>query len=501
MKFRVASLLSLLSGIAFMDTPALGMEDLQDRGGPSSHVPSKPKKVLSAKRSNLKDFLSKQSYPEAFKALRENLSPTCSDEEIVDFLMTSNKYPEWDKVDPEDKTWVVTKIAKAAKRIELESFLSKQSYPEAFKALRETLSPTCSDEEIVDFLMTSNKYPEWDKVDPQDKRWVVDRITSEAHRLELDALLSQPDYSRVFRLITSFGRYSSDEGVARFLLESNGYQNWDRLSEDTRAWVVAKIKPPILDAEAEEMTIEKSFTFLVSAYRKRFGDFQTAIKEYAIQKGVPQKQVIFDQFGVIPHLNTALTLGVPLLESLLDVRAADLKFSSDHSASDSIEDVVRKCINATGLFNIGHDTIFFLKANIFQGPLAEEFYGIPPRLETIQQQEHEAFTAALKAGGLIETVLRYTVARERLSEIPYSSPDYKAAAKEMDFNYDVMLTFAKESGIPTPRTESEIQEGLYDEHPVFGPWYNMVKDAEELSEIWKIMKTNAYHKKMGAGKA
>ncbi|MBS0272551.1 MAG: hypothetical protein JSR85_07900 [Proteobacteria bacterium] len=180
MKFRISSLLCLLSGISLLSHPAASMR-ADDELETAGLLPSKSKKDLTTKKSHLKDFLRKKDYPDAFKSLRKNLPETCPDEEIVDFLMTSNAYPEWDKVDLENKTWVVSKIIKAAKRQDLESFLSQKDYPDAFKSLRKNLPETCPDEEIVDFLMTSNAYPQWDEVDPEDKKWVVAKVTGKPY--------------------------------------------------------------------------------------------------------------------------------------------------------------------------------------------------------------------------------------------------------------------------------------------------------------------------------
>ncbi|MBS0272150.1 MAG: hypothetical protein JSR85_05835 [Proteobacteria bacterium] len=182
MKFHTIVLFSLLSGITLLSHPAASMRASDESETVETVIPT-AKKNLTTKRSNLKDFLIKKDYPNAFKSLRKNLPETCPDEEIVDFLMTSNAYPEWDRVDPEDKTWVVAKITKEAKRKDLESFLSKQDYSGAFRSTKASV-PHVSDAEIVSFLMTSNAYPGWDTVDPDTKRWVTNRITGDAQQLK-----------------------------------------------------------------------------------------------------------------------------------------------------------------------------------------------------------------------------------------------------------------------------------------------------------------------------
>ncbi|MBS0272334.1 MAG: hypothetical protein JSR85_06770 [Proteobacteria bacterium] len=185
MKFRIGALLSFLSGIAFFSAPAVSMKNEEVERG--EKIPSlKVKTHITRGKSSLKEFLGKQDYPDAFIKIKAGLSPTVPDEEIVNFLMTSNRYLGWDTVDPHTKGWVVSKITKEAKRKDLENFLSKQDYSGAFRSTK--ANTTASDEEIVNFLMTSNKYPGWDTVDLNTKRWVVAEVTGKPYH-EIKALV------------------------------------------------------------------------------------------------------------------------------------------------------------------------------------------------------------------------------------------------------------------------------------------------------------------------
>ncbi|MBS0272550.1 MAG: hypothetical protein JSR85_07895 [Proteobacteria bacterium] len=183
MKFYVASLLYFLSGITFMNTSVLGMDDLAEA---SRSVHSRVK----VKRDDLKDFLSKQDYHQAFKSLRKILPLTCPDAEIIDFLMKSNKLEGWEEAAEEDKHWVFSKIIGKVIRDDLEDFLSKQDYHKAFKSLRKDLPPTCSDAEIIDFLMKSNKLEGWEEVAEEDKRWVVFKVTKKPDEAVKEAVES-----------------------------------------------------------------------------------------------------------------------------------------------------------------------------------------------------------------------------------------------------------------------------------------------------------------------
>ncbi|MBS0271723.1 MAG: hypothetical protein JSR85_03635 [Proteobacteria bacterium] len=185
MKFYAPILLCFLSTSAIISSPALSMGRDDVRENTPTIRPKIKEDLTTERRKDLEDFLSKQDYPTAFRSLRATIPATCPDIEIVDFLMKSNKHPEWDKLAPEAKAWVASNITgKSEKRMSLEYFLNKQNYPAAFKSLRATL--TCSDAEIINFLMKSNKYQEWDILDPEDKAWVCFRITGKPIPTDLD---------------------------------------------------------------------------------------------------------------------------------------------------------------------------------------------------------------------------------------------------------------------------------------------------------------------------
>ncbi|MBS0271558.1 MAG: hypothetical protein JSR85_02790 [Proteobacteria bacterium] len=249
MKFRIATLLSFLSGIAFFSTPAVSMPSDEAESG--KKTPSlKVKAHTTREKNSLKEFLNKQDYSGAFRSTKAAL-PHVSDEEIVNFLMTSNKYPGWDTVDPNDKTWVVAKITNAARagagRKDLVSFLSKKDFAGAFRSTK--ANTTASDEEIVNFLMMSNEYPGWDTVDPEDKTWVVYKITKAAKRQDLENFLSKQDYSGAFRSTKAGLPHVSDEEIVNFLMTSNEYPGWVELDPYTKGWVFTKITGKSYESE------------------------------------------------------------------------------------------------------------------------------------------------------------------------------------------------------------------------------------------------------------
>ncbi|MBS0271722.1 MAG: hypothetical protein JSR85_03630 [Proteobacteria bacterium] len=255
MKFHISILLSFLSTSAILNSPAMSMP-ADDMIKSTRTVPLKAKMHLTAERGMLKVFLDQNDYPGAFIQIKAGLPPHVSDEEIVNFLMTSNKYPNWDRVNPEDKTWVVTKITKTARRKDLVIFLSQKDYPDAFIKIKTGLPPHVSDEEIVNFLMTSNKYPNWDRVNPEDKTWVVAKITKTARRKDLEVFLSQKDYPDAFiKIKAGLPPHVSDEEIVNFLMTSNKYPDWDRVDPDTKRWVVARITGKPIETALNQKTI------------------------------------------------------------------------------------------------------------------------------------------------------------------------------------------------------------------------------------------------------
>ncbi|MBS0271956.1 MAG: hypothetical protein JSR85_04845 [Proteobacteria bacterium] len=236
MKFQVTSLLVLLSATILISSPALSMqaEDLERK-----IISLKVKAPTTREKISLKEFLSQKDYAGAFTATKAGL-PHVSDAEIVNFLMTSNKYPGWDKVDPTDKAWVVTKVTKAATRKNLVSFLSQKDYAGAFTATKAGL-PHVSDAEIVNFLMTSNKYPGWDKVDPDTKRWVVNVVVSKAKQQELEKILRSRELRRTYFNIKDFGLVPSDRDILELVLENEGYSGWKDLTPVLQDWAVTEV--------------------------------------------------------------------------------------------------------------------------------------------------------------------------------------------------------------------------------------------------------------------
>ena len=60
---------------------------------------------------------------------------------------------------------------------------------------------------------------------------------------ELEKLLSERDYSMLYRAVRTSGNNAPDEELVKYLLSLlGGYQNWDKLTATLRDWVIAKIK-------------------------------------------------------------------------------------------------------------------------------------------------------------------------------------------------------------------------------------------------------------------
>ncbi|MBS0272515.1 MAG: hypothetical protein JSR85_07715 [Proteobacteria bacterium] len=247
MKFRIASLLALLSSISFLHSPALGMDDESF----SSFVSSKPREVLTEERRSLEEFLSLQDYPKAFNSLRSQLATSVPDEEIVKHLITSNKYTKsWSALDREDQIWLSTKIINEARKIELDDFISKQDYASAFNATRKIVRADLPDEEVVKYLLESNGYRKWAELSEPNKIAVTKKITTQAQQLELDDFISKQDYASAFNATRkSVSADLPDEEIVKFLLASNGYKKWNNLSFNTKAKAFSVITGKRYDGE------------------------------------------------------------------------------------------------------------------------------------------------------------------------------------------------------------------------------------------------------------
>ncbi|MBS0272718.1 MAG: hypothetical protein JSR85_08785 [Proteobacteria bacterium] len=240
MKFRIVSLLVFLSSSAFLHSSALGMKDDQPH---SSSVPSKPREVLTEERRSLKKFLRLQDYPKAFVSLRAELPPTVLDQDIIKYLITSNRYKKsWDALGEEDQGWISTKITNQVQKIELDDFISKQDYASAFNAIRKVVREDLPDEEIAKFLLESNGYKKWSELSEPNKIAVTKRIATQAQKLELKDILSKQDYPKAFKsLRETLPTTVANEEIVKFLLESNGYEKWNKLIRISRKWVVAEV--------------------------------------------------------------------------------------------------------------------------------------------------------------------------------------------------------------------------------------------------------------------
>ncbi|MBS0271904.1 MAG: hypothetical protein JSR85_04580 [Proteobacteria bacterium] len=246
-----ASLLFLLSSTAFVNSPALSMQEdgfgfvRSKLSSSSDHSDDSEEDsyddlaafsgadttVAVSPLDELEGFLSKQNYPRAFRSMKEGNK--ASDKEIVAFLLTSNGFTGWSMLSPVERASVVGRIAYEADRDELEEFLSKQNYPLALRSMRES-GNTASNEEIVALLLTSNGYAKWPVLSLDKRAWVVERITREEEIDHIRGFLSGQDFPRAFRSMKESGNTASNEEIAEYLIASNGYKRWESLEEDSR---------------------------------------------------------------------------------------------------------------------------------------------------------------------------------------------------------------------------------------------------------------------------
>ncbi|MBS0272015.1 MAG: hypothetical protein JSR85_05145 [Proteobacteria bacterium] len=177
----------------------------------------------------LREFLSKQDYIGAYISLSSQIS--ASNEEIIKFLLESNGYKRWKRLGFSKRKWIYDKITGEAELRYSREFLSAQDYSSAFQSIRNDKKNTASNEEIVKFLLESNGFVRWNRLNARQRESVVEQITNAVYLREIRKLLSTQDYSSAFQSIRSNKKNAaSDKEIVKFLLESNGYKNWDNLS-------------------------------------------------------------------------------------------------------------------------------------------------------------------------------------------------------------------------------------------------------------------------------
>ncbi|MBS0272086.1 MAG: hypothetical protein JSR85_05510 [Proteobacteria bacterium] len=125
-------------------------------------------------------------------------------------------------------------------RRNLKKFIDQQDYAQAFLSIKKE-GNSSSNLEIIAFLLKSNKGPELKELTPANLEWVVATITSRAQRRELREFLKQQDYAEAFHSIRNTGNPSSHSEIISFLFMSNGYYNWDKLSDEIQRSVVATV--------------------------------------------------------------------------------------------------------------------------------------------------------------------------------------------------------------------------------------------------------------------
>ncbi len=210
MKFRIASLLSLLSGMAFINSPSLSMT-FEEKA--PSYVPSKPKEVLTVEQNSFEELIRVKSVVSSYVYVRK-LGNAASAEELIGFLFGE----AWQEISSEHKSWIVSRITSEVKRLELdglEKLIRKNNVPNTYLFLRKS-GNQASKEDLVGHILRES----WEGISTENQSWVVARVISEAQRLELEVLLGQQDYVRAYRSIKSFGNKGSDEGTVRLCLKA-----------------------------------------------------------------------------------------------------------------------------------------------------------------------------------------------------------------------------------------------------------------------------------------
>ncbi|MBS0272230.1 MAG: hypothetical protein JSR85_06245 [Proteobacteria bacterium] len=195
--------------------------------------------VSKAERMALEEFLAEHDYSMAYRSIRSS-NDNVPNEVIVKSLLKRDGYKGWSKLSFTDRKWAVSEIVSKAERMKLEKFLTKHNYPAAYRLRRDSGSNE-SDEEIVRSLFKRKGYKKWKKLSSANRKWVVSEIISKAERMALEEFLAAQDYSLSYRSIRESGANNPPEVIVKFLLESNGYRGWSKLSFTDRQEVIARI--------------------------------------------------------------------------------------------------------------------------------------------------------------------------------------------------------------------------------------------------------------------
>lgn len=195
--------------------------------------------AYEADRDELEEFLSKQNYPLVFRSIKES-GNTASNEEIVRYLLEQNGYKRWPFLSSDKRDWIVDRITTEEEVEHVREFLRGQNFPQIFRSLKES-GNKASNEEIAEHLITINGYKRWETLKKNIRNMTFRHIIEGEDIRELQELLRAHDFSSAFHREKELRRKASDEEIVGYLLTSNGYTKWEKISEELRDAVIHSI--------------------------------------------------------------------------------------------------------------------------------------------------------------------------------------------------------------------------------------------------------------------
>lgn len=167
MKFRIASLLSLLSGMAFFSAPAVSMTD--DSPKPSALTIKSKTALPEQQQEELKSSLEFSKVVDTYTSLR----PTngASNEDLIGHLvMSSGHTNQWDKLTLPEKDWFFSSVMGTALS---EAVANPDPILDTFSLLRKD-GNNASTEELISFLIGGET---WTTLAPPQQKWFIDKAT------------------------------------------------------------------------------------------------------------------------------------------------------------------------------------------------------------------------------------------------------------------------------------------------------------------------------------
>src|SRR5436189_2087047 len=175
MRFRNASLFSLLCSAIFLSAPALGME------GEDSET----------KRKDLKKFIIEKDVSNTFSTCRNVYKSPLSDEDLVKHLIFDNGYTgstKWEDLKKENKEKIIHQVTSKYKVDDIAKFITEKNVSDTFSICRNVYKSPHSDEVLVKHLIFDSGYTgstKWEDLSNKSKEKIINMVKSKHKSYEI----------------------------------------------------------------------------------------------------------------------------------------------------------------------------------------------------------------------------------------------------------------------------------------------------------------------------